>query len=224
MVHFLIALALCYVLIKIPFWVLGSIRGGHRRSPVGSLIRGFIAYKTFGLLRGGSAGAAASIRAARRGPKPPAPPDPYAKTKATADGQYMIPLPGLKRTRAGRVRPAATLAPKPQRVPAGQQLRLPADGEWPENKPILQRDGQYRLPLQVQRKPRTTAAEPVPLTAEGNGQPSAHRVRRPRVRQQALPLNLPPKRTSSRAVPPPPLNQPHHRRTPPDPRTKGHQP
>lgn len=48
MIQFLVALALCYVLIKIPFWVFKSIRGGGR-SVVGSLIRGVIAYKTFGL-------------------------------------------------------------------------------------------------------------------------------------------------------------------------------
>lgn len=49
MIQFLVALALCYVLIKIPFWVFKSIRGGGGRSVVGGLIRGLIAYKTFGL-------------------------------------------------------------------------------------------------------------------------------------------------------------------------------
>jgi hypothetical protein len=48
LVNLLVALALMYILFKIPFWILGSIRGGGGRSQVGSLVRGFLAYKTFG--------------------------------------------------------------------------------------------------------------------------------------------------------------------------------
>ena len=61
MIQFLVALALCYVLIKIPFWILGSLRGSRGgRSMVGSLIRGVIAYKTFGLVRGLTASSSSS--------------------------------------------------------------------------------------------------------------------------------------------------------------------
>jgi hypothetical protein len=62
LVNLLIALAVFYILIKIPFWCLGSLRGGHSRSMLGSIVRGFIAYKTFGLLRGRGGGG--------RGPRP----------------------------------------------------------------------------------------------------------------------------------------------------------
>ncbi|MFC7617305.1 hypothetical protein ACFQV2_31665 [Actinokineospora soli] len=66
LVNLLVALALMYILFKIPFWVLASIRGGGGRSLIGSLIKGFIAYKTFGLLgaRGEAARSLAALRAA----------------------------------------------------------------------------------------------------------------------------------------------------------------
>lgn len=55
LVRLLVTLALLYVLFKIPFWVLTTtrVRGG---SMVGSLVRGWLTYKTYGLLRGGSGG------------------------------------------------------------------------------------------------------------------------------------------------------------------------
>jgi hypothetical protein len=53
MIHFLTALALCYVEIKIPFWVLSSIRGAHGRSFAASMIRSFVIFKIVRSLRGG---------------------------------------------------------------------------------------------------------------------------------------------------------------------------
>ena len=51
----IVVLTLLYLTYKIPFWMLQSIRvGGGRRSFVSSLVRGYVAYKTFGLLRGRS--------------------------------------------------------------------------------------------------------------------------------------------------------------------------
>ena len=70
LVNVLVALALVYVLIKIPFWILGSIKGSGRRSLVGSLVRGFITYKTFGLLRGGASGGGGAA-SGRLDPRPP---------------------------------------------------------------------------------------------------------------------------------------------------------
>ena len=56
LVRMLVTLALLYVLFKIPFWVLASTRIGGGRSLIGSLARGWLTYKTFGLLRGRSSG------------------------------------------------------------------------------------------------------------------------------------------------------------------------
>ncbi|MBA0127294.1 hypothetical protein H0B56_17225 [Haloechinothrix sp. YIM 98757] len=172
MVNLLVALALMYILVKIPFWILGSVRSGGR-SFIGSLVKGVIAYKTFGLLRGlgGSSGGRGAGPAPRGGPTPSGPTDPYASTRATPSGQYMLPLHGLTRQRAAQStrRPGPTSSPRPRRRGRGRQLSLPLDGEWPEHKPRLGRDGQYALPLDVQRQraPKPAADSP-PLSSAGS--------------------------------------------------------
>jgi hypothetical protein len=59
----LAVLALLFILYRIPFWLLAGSRVGHGRSLIGSIVRGFIAYRALGLLRGRSA-----RRPARGGP------------------------------------------------------------------------------------------------------------------------------------------------------------
>jgi hypothetical protein len=51
LVNLLVTLALLYILIKIPFWIFGSLRGGGHRSLVGTLARTYVIGKTFTLLR-----------------------------------------------------------------------------------------------------------------------------------------------------------------------------
>lgn len=152
MINLLVGIATCYVLIKIPFWVLSAIKGGGGSSMIGGLIRGVIAYKTFGLIGGGG-----GSRAPRQKKKPAEPADPYAKARTDPRGQYMIPFDRIKRHKP-RKPPQQQSGPKPapsrqQRGP-DRQLVLPLDGEWPENKPVVQRDGQYRLAMPAQRQPR----------------------------------------------------------------------
>jgi hypothetical protein len=159
LVNLLVSIAIMYVLFKIPFWFLGSLRGGGR-SLLGSIVRGFIAYKTFGLLggRGGgkprpSGGGGRGGGGGGRGPV-----DPYARARTTASGQYMLPLTGVRRTRpAPKPKPAP--APKP-RPAQGRQLALPLGDDWPEWKQHGP-DGQYRLPLDVER------VKPTPPTPSG---------------------------------------------------------
>lgn len=166
-INVLVALGLMYILFKIPFWILGSIRGGSGRSFVGSLVKGVIATKAFGLLRGAGAatGSSKSGRGVKRGTSAVTEtPDPYASPRSTSDGQYLLPLSGLKRGRAPKP-PHQRYAPKPTRqdrfARGSRQLKLPMDGEWPENKPRMGRDGQYRLPLDVQHQTKpTTSVEP----------------------------------------------------------------
>ena len=51
----IIAVAMLWILFKIPFWLLRCARGGgSHRSLVGSLVRAFVVYKTFGMLGGSS--------------------------------------------------------------------------------------------------------------------------------------------------------------------------
>ncbi len=165
LINLLVALALMYILFKIPFWVLSSVRGGGgRRGLIGSLVKGFLAYKTFGLLRGGGGGGGKSPK-----PRPSGggrggngggrssggsgSSNPYANTRTTGGGQYVLPLPGVRRTRpTGKPTPKPTSGPTSKSSgPRGRQLALPLGDDWPENKPVLGRDGQYRLPLDVQR-------------------------------------------------------------------------
>ncbi|MBY8850785.1 hypothetical protein K7G98_21270, partial [Saccharothrix sp. MB29] len=198
LVNLLVALTLVYILFKIPFWVLSSVRGGGvGRSLVGSLVRGFVTYKLFGVLGGAGGGKGPKPRPAgggrggdggARGDRGGAA-DPYADARTTAGGQYVLPLPGVR-----RVRPAAkaATAPKPNPTPKpgpaskpsaarGRQLTLPLGDDWPENKPVLGRDGQYRLPLDVQR----TTPPPAP-TAEADGG-----VRRPARKRDGTQPELP---------------------------------
>jgi hypothetical protein len=51
LVNLLVTLALLYILIKIPFWILGSLRGGGHRSLVGTLARTYVIGKTLTLFR-----------------------------------------------------------------------------------------------------------------------------------------------------------------------------
>jgi hypothetical protein len=155
---------LLWILVKIPSWVMQHVQlGGGRRSLLGSLVRAFVAYKTFGFLRGGGGGGrplqpTGGGRGVHGGPGRGSG-DPYAHPRATADGQYMLPLAGVR-----RARPAAAPKPAPEPKPPaghGRQLTLPLDNDWPENKPVLGRDGQYRLPLNVERV-KPTPPPPAP--------------------------------------------------------------
>lgn len=54
LVNLLISLALMYILFKIPFWILGSLRHGGHRSFLGGVARAYIMGKAIGLLGGRS--------------------------------------------------------------------------------------------------------------------------------------------------------------------------
>jgi len=193
LVNLLVACALMYVLYKIPFWVLGSIRGGGgRRSLIGSLVRGFVAYKTFGLFsgrgsRGGggaTAGRGGRERDGRTGGNGDGSGDAYANVRADSDGQYVLPLTGLRRVRPAR-RAGGDTPPAPETgVPGrGRQLPLPLGDDWPENRPVLGRDGRYRLPIDTPRRARTPSGTP-----ERN---SATPGPAPRRRRSGVQLELP---------------------------------
>ncbi|WP_434450119.1 hypothetical protein [Lentzea sp. E54] len=159
---------LIWILVKIPSWVMHHVQlGGGRRSMLGSLVRAFVAYKTFGLLRGGGRGGGRPHPTGggrgRSGGGSSA--DPYARARTTADGQYMLPLAGVRRSRPA-AKPKPVLAPKP--TGQGRQLSLPFGDDWPENRPVLGRDGQYRLPLKAERvTPTPPPAAPGPPRTNG---------------------------------------------------------
>jgi hypothetical protein len=230
LVNLLVALALLYILFKIPFWILGSIRGGGGgRSLVGSLVRGFLAYKTFGLLGGGGGGRKPRPSGGGRGGGG-GNTNPYANPTTTSSGQYVLPLPGLKRGKLPtpphqRYPARGTKTPfGPRRAPSGVQLSLPLGDDWPENKPVLGQDGQYRLPLDVERvkptPPPVSPSHPGPRGGRRGGQQlqfefDPYRRNRPTSSGQ-YPLPLGVTRTPRPASPPPPA-------TPPRPRPSGTQ-
>jgi hypothetical protein len=100
--------------------------------------------------------------------------DPYARTRATRQGQLMLPL-GVRRQPRPSTAPVGRLRPGPASSPRGRQLALPlAQGRWPEQRPVLGTDGQYRLPLTAARVPRA-APSPPPSAAGPARPPSAGR-------------------------------------------------
>ena len=169
-INILVSLTLLWILWKIPFWVLGTIGGrGGGRSFLGAAARTFLAYKTFGLVRGAASNLLTRSSPPQTRDANPRSSDPYARERATPDGQLMLPLTGLRRHSRGRTPSPAWPTPTPpgrrtmRGEEAGRQLALPlAEGDWPENRPRLGPDGQYRLPLNVTRVPRPTPPPPPP--------------------------------------------------------------
>ncbi|MGO4615680.1 hypothetical protein AB4305_14995 [Nocardia sp. 2YAB30] len=187
-VDLIVALALMGVLIKTPFWLLSVLRIGHGRTLVGSVVRSYVVYKTFGLLKGGNTGrgrgGGGSVTPAQPRPRgrravAAGPRDPYARVRATRDGQLMLPLEGVRRVRR-QPSPAAgqsTTAPKttPGRMPRGRQLAFDFDPPDPYRGIRPGRGGQYSLPIPVSRVRPTAAAEPLRPPARA----TAPRGRRP---------------------------------------------
>ncbi|HVK26231.1 MAG TPA: hypothetical protein VM677_33170, partial [Actinokineospora sp.] len=113
LVNLLVALALMFILFKIPFWLLKAARGqGGGRSMIGSLLKGFIAYKTFGLLRGGRG-------TPRRGTGPRSPRPAQAASRAgSGGGGQMAPWWNVRARRAQK-----WINPQPGMLP--MRLRRP---------------------------------------------------------------------------------------------------
>ena len=113
-------------------------------------------------------------RSGRSGSRPGRGGDPYARTRATAQGQLMLPL-GVRRQPRPSAAPVGRARPGPASGLRGRQLALPlAEGLWPEQRPVLGPDGQYRLPLTAARVPRA-APSPRPSAAGPVRPPSAGR-------------------------------------------------
>ncbi|PKV98917.1 hypothetical protein [Nocardia fluminea] len=169
-VNLIVGLALMGVLIKTPFWLLSVLKIGQGRSFVGSIARGFLAYKTLGLLKGTSSGGRRAAAPSGRSATASGPPDPYARVRATRDGQLMLPLEGVRRVRRQPSQaPAASTGPapaRPTRTPRGRQLAFDFTPPDPYRGIRAGAGGQYPLPIPVRRaKPAPPApAQPRPPT------------------------------------------------------------
>ncbi len=174
-VNMIVALALMFVLIKTPFWLLSVLKIGQGRSFVGSIARAYLTYKTLGLLKGSTgSGARRATRAtsAQRTPRPPQAPrtaanaDPFARVRSTRDGQLMLPLEGVRRvprqTRSAPAEATGTPPPRPARTPRGRQLAFDFTPPDPYRGIRAGAGGQYPLPIPVRRVRTTPPAPPPP--------------------------------------------------------------
>lgn len=182
MTSFLIAIAMCYVLIKIPFWILGSIRGSKGRSVIGSMVRGFLAYKTFGLARAGATAAASSVKV-RRVPHATGKgwTDPYRNVEATPEGQTMLPLAGLHRTwPSGRSQQSTGGTPSGSGPRADRSRRRSSTGATGSSTDADQQDRQGVL--------FTRTGKPKPGAQPGQVSPGSYRWRPNPGEQRMLPI------------------------------------
>ncbi|MTE17046.1 hypothetical protein [Nocardia aurantiaca] len=229
-VNAIVGLALMAILVKTPFWLMSAMRIGQGRSMIGSMARSYLTYKTFGLIRGGGSSGRRRPTARTKKVAPSGPPDPYAKVRATRDGQLMLPLEGVhrvprKRRTATGQQPGTAPGPKPaaRRAARGRQLAFDFDPPDPYRGTRAGRDGQYRLPLAVTRVPATKAPPtpppapaPTPRTRRPQqlafdfdppGEPDPYRGVRPN-RGGQYPLPIPVTRVKPAPPPPPPLQPP----------------
>jgi hypothetical protein len=100
------------------------------------------------------------------------------------DGQWRLPITARRVARRDtRGREGARPDPvEPVSAPGPGQLRFPASGVWPEDRPVAGRDGQYRLPIPTTRRPRPTPA-PAGTPSPGAASPAAPAPRPKRARQ-----------------------------------------
>lgn len=197
-VSILIALAMGLMLVKIPFWLLSALKIGSGHGLVSSVVRGFIRYKTFGLVLNAGRTGSSRRRTAHpsTGEGDAAGADPYATVRATRGGQLMLPLPGVRRVKRPPTppTPVAPAGAVPAATPPGEQLMLPLPafhgGVDLGPKPRLGRDGQYRLPITVDRVPKPTT--PVPPKPPTPTPKPATAPRGPRPKQLAFDFTAPP--------------------------------
>ena len=160
-------------------------------------------------------------------------PDPYLRVRVARGGQLLLPLPGLTRRPTGTPQPPRRLPPGPSspgpstpapanrgnsvvsgRRRAGRQLSLPLGTQWPEHRPVLGADGQYRLPLRALRAPRPPEPRTArPTTTTGRqGSATVWELRRPGPGQLSLPLGWPRPPRRARGHTPAPANPTSTRR------------
>lgn len=170
MTDFLISLALLYIMIRIPSWMLRSVRGPGGRSFLGGLLRAFIAYKTLGFIgakvgsRVSSGGRAASSQPwVNRGNRWWHARDPYHNVQSTAGGQYILPL--------------GVTPQRPPRRPATQTSGPTRPAAW-----------RPRGPRGVQQSLFTTAGKPSRSAVPPHLGPGAFRSQAQPGQQTMLPI------------------------------------
>jgi hypothetical protein len=204
LVNMIVALALTYILFKIPFWVLRSVRGrGGRRSLVGGMARAYVAGRALGLVSGGHRPAGGGARAGGTLAKAPAArptngpaSGPASTTPLPRPARPRFLAPGLTATAPTTSRPSGPARPARFTSPGG----APPAGAVPSRATSVPATPRFRAP-------RPSHANPPPIRAASTP---------PRLRFQPLapaaPRPAPPPRPPKPAPPPafrPPTQRPH---------------
>lgn len=237
-VNMLVAIALMWVLIKVPFWIFSSLRVSNRRSFLGTLVKGVLVAKTFGVLRGLGGTTPAGTRRGRGNGSGRIPPKPGPGPKPTprpGPGPRPRPMPGPGPGPGGpKPGPGPTPRPGPGPRPTPQPGPGPKSGprsgsvdpyprvsphsrdQYPGTRPAPAH--QWRPPsggewLEYKSARQRNGHYPLPITAP-------HRPRSP-TRPAPLPAASPPRapRTPAARQRPQPLDLPRVR--PPRPTTSG---
>ncbi|MBF6175201.1 hypothetical protein [Nocardia blacklockiae] len=202
-VDLIVAIALVGVLAKTPFWMLSAMRIGSGRSLAGGMVRSYLTYKTFGLLRHRST--TATRKSTSRKPESDAS-DPYRHVQTAANGQMLLPLQGLTRTPRKSPPPLPPDPTSGHRSPGsrpssttGRQLELhlsrparPLPREAPRP------DGQYALFYATPATKPPARRRPSPANATpAAGPPSGVPAERRAAKGRQLALRFPPPQQSS---------------------------
>jgi hypothetical protein len=206
------AIALFFVLFKIPFWMLKAVKVGSGRSFLGGLARAYIAAKTFGMVAGktgafGKVGATSSAKSSSRGggsadPSWPAQPR-FAPTPQVVNNRFQA-AHDAERARAARQSRLPSQAPQflqptpqttshdPAITPANQGPTMPEFSSAPTSTTPAPRREPRPAPapqFQAAGPPRRRGATP----------PPAHPIRR---------ASVPPQLQFRPATPPTPQPSP----------------
>ncbi|MFI0937428.1 hypothetical protein [Streptomyces sp. NPDC021020] len=204
LVNLLVTLALTYILFKIPFWILGSVRVGQGRSFAGRAARAYLMYQTLGVLRG-AGGPAHGGRGAS--------PRPGVGGVPQRPGGGPVPVAPRRAVNPAAAAPAARRRPPWQpvfRAPghSPQAAASPRRAAGPPPMPTFQAPGAAGTP------------SPVPRPVQPPGQPTFRAPGAPaRVRAAARPAGPPPRQPLFRQPVPASPVQPRRVTAPPPPAT-----
>ncbi|WP_416968212.1 hypothetical protein [Streptomyces sp. 4F14] len=225
LVDVLVTLALMYIVFKIPFWILGSVRLSSGHSLAGSAARAYVMYKTFGFLHGRHTAVATGT--ARRNPPPggagwaprsgrPAGPRPGGPPPRTGPALFLPPHapspgPSAPTGRAAGPPPTPTFqAPGPSTpaVPSPRPLFPPglpafqAPGSTAPT-PAVQTSGRAPVPARPLFQPPTPRPHTPPRYTTGRPAPAVFQPPVPPPPPPRPARTSPPPSTTFVAPPPP---------------------
>ncbi|GLZ15907.1 hypothetical protein Acsp04_61420 [Actinomadura sp. NBRC 104425] len=178
LIDLLLAIALLWVMIRVPGWVARTVWQPAQPRTLGRLVKSFLIYRTVGFL-GAMTKRGLSSTTRHRPPPRPQRPSPAITRRPPQPPPTFPPPPAPP--------PAPPPTPPPTEQPTPQQGGQPVQLELPiptPHKPVARRPAQLALPIPTVRVPRPPAASAS----------SAAAARRPRVRSRQLMLPGMPKR------------------------------